>query len=286
MSKIEDHLDLINLIKDRKIKTAIEFITFNYPLNIAEPGTGKTALMIAIEKGDKDVIKAILTRLDCDNSILTMVDNKLMSVIMYAIRMNDLETINQLLIKIKYNLVYELTKSLPESNIESSVLKMSRMDIDYNLEKIINSLSLNPESETSSRKDLLNDISDIQAAKSWGYHFEILGIDKAIEYARSNNKPDSVKLLETPPSMIIEILPDKEVKKIYKRPTAKSKTLKRSRSPMRFDSDSDSDTESAIKKRKGEKDGRKKRSKRTKKYTRKSVRSRKSNLLRKRSRKN
>ena len=284
MSKIEDQLDLINLIKDRKIKTAIDHINYNYPLNISEPITGKTALMIAIEKSDKDVIKAILNRRDCDNSILTMVDNKLMSSIMYAIRMNDLETINEILIKLKYNLVYDLTKSLPESNIESAVLKMSRMDIDYNLEKIINSLSLNPESETSSRQDLLKDIADIQAAKSWGYHFEILGIDKAIEYSRSNNKPDSVKLLETPPSIIIEILPDKEVKKIYKRPTAKSKTLKRSRSPMRFDSDSD--TESDIKKRKGEKDGREKRSKRTKKYTRKSVRSKKYKLAKKRSRKN
>ena len=88
MNIIEKQLDLINLLKDRKTKTAIEFITFNYPLNIAEPGTGKTALMIAIEKGDKDVIKAILTRVDCDNSILTMVDNKLMSVIMYAIGLN------------------------------------------------------------------------------------------------------------------------------------------------------------------------------------------------------
>ncbi len=53
MNRIEKQLDLINLIKDRKIKTAIEFITFNYPLNIAEPGTGKTALMISIEKAIK-----------------------------------------------------------------------------------------------------------------------------------------------------------------------------------------------------------------------------------------
>jgi hypothetical protein len=226
-------LDLIISLKELRYSFAIALIKSNYPLYIQDE-EGKTALMIAISQNKNDIIDLILESNSCDNKSLSIVEKYGDNVLSLCIKLNrDVVILQKILERMKYNLYKELDEEILKCKSEITSLELEQLSIDFNLETIMSNLKIkvNPIDILKSKKiKLEEDLELLNNGISWiDDNMNTLGINHAIQVAikfcEKTKNDELLNLLVVPPPGRVVLKKINNVKRVYKRPSPKIRTL-------------------------------------------------------------
>lgn len=196
------------------------------PLATRDEGTGKTALIYAIENGFDDIATRILDNKNCSNTNINWIDKSGKTAFIYAVDKNKPEICKLIVEKIKYNLINQLTEQIENikrteeedelSDLFSSKLSVKKTEDDLSdLLHSFGSVKIGKRKEEKLQEDIKNMVEGI----SWPEDlYDEVGLNKVDVYffnkelSKEEVKPYELKnkdiILEPPKGDVV--LPEKK----------------------------------------------------------------------------
>ena len=220
-------LTLINDIKSGKYNTVVDLLKIHFPLQFQDE-LGKTALISVMEsyrltnEQKNSLIDMILDEEQLSNDILSLKDKFGKTALSIAVENRDYELMRKILKKIKYNAFKSLTEEIQKCESDIVSEELSNMALSFDMTSAINRLSVTESPLKILKNKLEIDRNFLDNGINWPAGKVCL--DVSMKLADKNRDEIALNLLEKPPVEPVVLKVASYMKRVFKRPTPKSRT--------------------------------------------------------------
>lgn len=207
-------LHLINLIKERRLSDAIELVVkTHHPLEFQDDD-GRTALILAIQNNNMDLVDLMLNEDNCTNNVLSRRERMGYTALDIAILKTDYDLIRKILKKIKYNTYVELTNEIDKYTGDIVAEELSNLALTFELSNVMNRMTVEESPLKIHKQKLEVDRSILNSGMSWLEGR--VDLSCAISLAEKRGDATALELLSRPPPEPVVVKEKPKLQRILK----------------------------------------------------------------------